>query len=131
MISLVANAGPGSGFIALSGGFGGLDEIMEVVTFRQRGIHRKNMVLYNVDGYNTRMGWRRGWKMLSGKGFLREQARVMHLLRENAEDCVDALQAGSVVEPLAIAKNQRGSLTILAGTLRRLVGGKSFPHHKA
>lgn len=104
MISLVANAGPGSGFIALSGGFGSLDEIMEVVTFRQMGIHRKNMILYNVDGY---------WDGLAAwmenaieKGFLREQAREMLLLRGNAEDCVDALQAGSVAEPLATAKNQ-------------------------
>lgn len=104
MISLIANAGPGSGFIALSGGFGSLDEIMEVATFRQMGIHRKNMVLYNVDGY---------WDGLAAwmdnaieKGFLREQAREMVLLRGNAEDCVDALQAGSVAEPLATAKNQ-------------------------
>ena len=103
MISLVANGGPGSGFIALSGGFGSLDEIMEVVTSRQMGIHRKSMVLYNVDGY---------WDGLAAwmenaveKGFLREQAREMLLLRENAEDCVDALQAGSVAEPLATAKN--------------------------
>lgn len=39
------------------------------------------------------------------------------LVREYAEDFVDALQAGSVVEPLATAKNQRGSLTTLAGNV--------------
>lgn len=95
MISLVANAGPGSGFIALSGGFGSLDEIMEVVTFRQMGMHRKNMVLYNVDGYwDGLLAW---MENAMEKGFLREQAREMLLVRGNAEDCVDALhQAGSV-----------------------------------
>lgn len=104
MISLVANAGPGSGFIALSGGFGSLDEIMEVVMFRQMGMHRKKMVLYNVDGYwDGLVGW---MENAIEKGFLREQAREMLLVRGNAEDCVDALQVGSVGEPLATGKNQ-------------------------
>lgn len=104
MISLVANAGPGSGFIALSGGFGSLDEIMEVVTFRQMGMHRKKMVLYNVDGYwDGLVAW---MENAIEKGFLREQAREMLLLRGNAEDCVDALQVGSVGEPLATGQNQ-------------------------
>lgn len=104
MISFVANAGPGSGFIALSGGFGSLDEIMEVVTFRQMGIHRNNIVLYNVDGYWDGLAvW---MENAIEKGFLREQARDMLLLRGNAEDCVDALQAGSVAEHLTTAKNQ-------------------------
>ncbi|MCJ1342819.1 hypothetical protein MMC31_001008 [Peltigera leucophlebia] len=104
MISLVANAGAGSGFLALSGGFGSLDEIMEVVTFRQMGLHQKNMVLYNVDGYwDGLVAW---MENAIEKGFLREQAREMLLVRGNAEDCVDALQVGSVSEPLATGKNQ-------------------------
>lgn len=94
MISLVANAGLGSGFLALSGGFGSLDEIMEVLTFRQMGMHRKNMVLYNVDGYwDGLVAW---METAIEKGFLREQAREMLLVRGSAEDCVDALQVGSV-----------------------------------
>lgn len=38
-------------FLALPGGFGTLDELCEVVTWTQLGIHRKPSVLVNVLGY--------------------------------------------------------------------------------
>ncbi|KAL8168093.1 hypothetical protein V2J09_009592 [Rumex salicifolius] len=38
-------------FIALPGGFGTLEELLEVVTFAQLGIHSKPVGLLNVDGY--------------------------------------------------------------------------------
>lgn len=51
MAQEVIAAGPGSGFIALPGGYGTLEELMEVVTWNQLGIHGRGVVLYNVDGY--------------------------------------------------------------------------------
>jgi uncharacterized protein (TIGR00730 family) len=39
------------GFIALPGGFGTLEEFMEVVTWSQLGVHRKPCGLLNVNGY--------------------------------------------------------------------------------
>ena len=38
-------------FIALPGGFGTLEEIAEVTTWAQIGVHRKPVGLLNVDGY--------------------------------------------------------------------------------
>ncbi|KAG0485034.1 hypothetical protein HPP92_009113 [Vanilla planifolia] len=38
-------------FIALPGGFGTLEELLEVITWAQLGIHRKPVGLLNVDGY--------------------------------------------------------------------------------
>ena len=47
MISLVANAGPGSGFICPERkGFGSLDEIMEVVTFPPKGDASEKIYIY-------------------------------------------------------------------------------------
>lgn len=51
MASEVTNGGPGSGFVALSGGYGTMEEIMEVTTWNQLGIHDKAVVMYNVEGY--------------------------------------------------------------------------------
>jgi uncharacterized protein (TIGR00730 family) len=39
------------GFIALPGGFGTFDELCEVLTWAQLGLHRKPCGILNVDGY--------------------------------------------------------------------------------
>jgi uncharacterized protein (TIGR00730 family) len=38
-------------FIALPGGYGTLEELVEIITWAQLGIHRKPIGLLNVDGY--------------------------------------------------------------------------------
>ena len=38
-------------FVALPGGFGTFDELCEMATWDQLGIHRKPLVLVNIDGY--------------------------------------------------------------------------------
>jgi uncharacterized protein (TIGR00730 family) len=43
------------GFVALPGGFGMLDELLEVVTWAQLGLHQKPIGLLNVAGYFDRL----------------------------------------------------------------------------
>ncbi|KAL9592471.1 MAG: hypothetical protein Q9179_006688, partial [Wetmoreana sp. 5 TL-2023] len=51
MAKEVIEGGPGSGFVALSGGYGTLEELMEVITWNQLGIHGRGVVVFNVEGY--------------------------------------------------------------------------------
>ena len=51
MAKEVIEGGPGSGFVALPGGFGTFEELMEMATWNQLGIHRSGIVLFNVDKY--------------------------------------------------------------------------------
>ena len=37
--------------MALSGGYGTLEELFEITTWNQLGIHRKGVIVFNVDGY--------------------------------------------------------------------------------
>ena len=39
------------GFVALPGGFGTLEEVCEMITWTQLGIHRKPVALVNMDGF--------------------------------------------------------------------------------
>ncbi|KAL4877681.1 lysine decarboxylase-like protein [Aspergillus karnatakaensis] len=51
MAEKVKEGGPGSGFVSLAGGFGTIEEVMEMTTWNQLGIHHLGVVLLNVNGY--------------------------------------------------------------------------------
>lgn len=51
MIELIRDGGPGSGFVALSGAIGTMDEVMEVVSLVKMGVHNRGTCLLNVEGY--------------------------------------------------------------------------------
>lgn len=54
----VEAGGPGGGFVALAGGYGTCEELMEVITWNQLGIHSKPVVLLNSEGYwNGLLKW--------------------------------------------------------------------------
>ena len=51
MATKVLEGGPGSGFVSLAGGFGTMEEVMEMTTWNQLGIHRVGVILLNFNGY--------------------------------------------------------------------------------
>lgn len=42
-------------FIALPGGFGTFEELMEAITWLQIGLHEKSVILFNIDGYYNKL----------------------------------------------------------------------------
>jgi len=89
MAKKVMEGGPGSGFVALSGGYGTLEELMEVVTWNQLGIHGRGVCVFNVEGY---------WDGLLA--WVRSAVTAGFIAPGNAGIMVEALDAEEVVRML-------------------------------
>lgn len=90
MASEVMAGGPGSGFIGLSGGFGTMDELMEVVTWNQLGVHNTGVCLFNVEGFwNGILSW---LDHAIKAGFIREEAQGIMVAKETPEECLEWLK---------------------------------------
>lgn len=86
----VATGGPGSGFIGLSGGFGTMDELMEVVTWNQLGVHNHGVCLFNVEGFwDGLLSWQ---DQAADAGFVRGEGKGILVGRDTAEECVEWLR---------------------------------------
>ena len=96
MTDEVKAGGPGSGFIALSGGYGTMDELMEAITWNQLGIHDKGIVVYNVEGYfDGLLEWVNG---SVEAGFVRPGAANIMVEAREAEEAVQKLKDYQVAE---------------------------------
>jgi uncharacterized protein (TIGR00730 family) len=89
MAQQVIDGGPGSGFVALAGGYGTIEEVMEMVTWNQLGIHALPIVLVNIDGY---------WDGLLQ--WVRNAVREGYIGKGNADILVEVKGTGDVVEAL-------------------------------
>jgi len=96
MAQEVLSGGPGSGFIALPGGYGTLEELMEVVTWNQLGIHSRGVVVLNIEGYwDGLMDWVAN---SVDAGFVQEGNRGIIVKAKTGEEAVRALKEYKVTE---------------------------------
>lgn len=79
------------GFIAMPGGFGTLEELFEVVTWAQLGIHTKPFGLLNVAGYYD--GLISFLDHSVEQGFVPQRHREMIIVSDEAEELVELLKA--------------------------------------
>lgn len=86
-------------FVALPGGYGTLDELFEVLTWSQLGVHAKPAGLLDVAGYWA--GLTRFLDHAVDEGFLRPQHRSMLLVDDDPARLLDRL---ATWEPPAVAK---------------------------
>ena len=77
------------GFIAMPGGFGTLEELFEVITWAQLGIHKKPFGLFNVAGYFDKLIEFLDYQVQ--QGFVPQSHRDMVIVSDEAEQLVELL----------------------------------------
>ncbi len=86
------------GFIAMPGGFGTLEEIVEILTWAQLQFHEKPCGLLNVHGYfNHLLSF---LDHAEAEGFLRPEHRVMLLVSKTPADLLRRFE--SYMPPTAV-----------------------------
>jgi uncharacterized protein (TIGR00730 family) len=78
------------GVIALPGGFGTLDELFEMLTWAQLGLHKKPIAILNVDGYFDSLIV--FIQTMTEKGLLKEVNQQMLLVSDSIDDLLDKME---------------------------------------
>lgn len=71
-------------FIALPGGFGTLEEILEIITLKQLGYHNKPIVIMNVGGFYDCLIAQ--FDLSIEKRFAKEYCRQLYMIAEDVEE---------------------------------------------
>jgi len=77
-------------FVALAGGFGTLEEILEVITLKQLGYHHKAIVFINSNGFYDDL-FRQFEKSFDEK-FAKESYRRLYHIANNAHDAMEYIK---------------------------------------
>lgn len=88
-------------FVALPGGIGTLEELVEMLTWAQLGRHTKPIAIADIDGF-----WQPLLDLLSHmmeKGFLKSAFTARYLVARDVEDILPTLISASIPRPAADA----------------------------
>jgi hypothetical protein len=84
----------GDAFVAFPGGFGTLEEIIEMITWKQLGIHGKPIVLANIGGFFDPL--LQQFENAIRFGYARPEHRILYGIAENTKAILTLLE-GAVV----------------------------------
>lgn len=79
-------------FLTLPGGFGTLEEVLEVLTLKQLGLHRKPIVFLNTLGFFDPLAT--VFEQLYRQRFAREEYRSLYSFASTPEDAIVQLRGG-------------------------------------
>ncbi|WP_422861423.1 TIGR00730 family Rossman fold protein [Flagellimonas sp. W118] len=88
-----------NGFIALPGGFGTLEELFEIITWGQLGLHQKPIGILNTKGFFDAMLQFLDTMVING--FLKQENRDMLLIDDTPERLIAKMEA---YKPTAVPK---------------------------
>ncbi len=83
------------GFVAFPGGFGTMEEIIEMITWKQVGIHGKPIVLANIGGYFDPLV--RQFDVAIEKKFARKEDRILFAVAESTKAILTFLEGAPVM----------------------------------
>lgn len=78
------------GFIALPGGFGTLEEIVEVLTWQQLGLHRFPVAFLNIDGFYDHL--RQLFSQMEATQFLKPEHKSMALFETDPHELLEIME---------------------------------------
>ncbi len=78
------------GFIALPGGFGTFEELCEIITWAQLGIHQKPCALLNVGGYYDHLIAQ--FDFANQQNFIRDEHRLLVLVDSEIESLYEKMK---------------------------------------
>jgi len=78
------------GVIALPGGFGTLEELFEMLTWAQLGLHKKPIAILNINGFYDSLI--ELTKVMVEKGLLKEANQQMLLVSDNIDDLLEQMK---------------------------------------
>ena len=82
-------------FVAFPGGFGTMQEIIEMLTWKQLGIHGKPIVLANIGGYFNPLLAQ--FDLAIQKKYVRREDRILFAVAENAAAILTFLEGAPVL----------------------------------
>lgn len=81
--------------VALPGGCGTLEELLEAITWKQLGIHTQPIVIVNVNGYYNHLLAQ--FQQAADELFMRPQHLEMWSVVEDADEILDAIKNGKTI----------------------------------
>jgi len=88
----------GDAYVALPGGFGTLEEILEIISFKQLGFHHKPIVFINTNGYfkHLLLQFERGF----AEAFIHERFRDLYTVVATPQAAIEVIEAVSLSSPV-------------------------------
>ncbi len=84
-------------FIALPGGYGTLEELLEIITLRQLGVHQKPIAAVNTNGFYS--GLKAQFDATVEQGFAKPDAARVYRICDNAQEAMDYIKSSDAARP--------------------------------
>lgn len=83
-------------FVALPGGYGTLEELLEIITLKQLKYHRKPVAILNINGFYDKL--LQQFDLIIRQSFAREQCRELYYVTDKVETAISYIDNYQPVE---------------------------------